>query len=152
MPWFDVFTPGFACRKATPKSPTTMLWCARQAFLEQRRPLAANLRRSIAALRGKEDRDASRAPSYGQTVRCSCTTSSLAAAVGRLTFLPFAICFLLRSRGSQQRVMGLEGSWRASRRPRASHGFSTTLMTWSRHKGQGVCSDRIPSASGGLSP
>ena len=56
------------------------LWCVQQALLEQRRPLAANLRRSIAALRGKEERDASRAPSYGQTVRCLCICFSLGAA------------------------------------------------------------------------
>lgn len=39
-----------------------------QTLVEQRRPLAANLRRSIAALREKEEKEQSSAPSYGSTV------------------------------------------------------------------------------------
>lgn len=39
-----------------------------QTLVEQRRPLAANLRRSIATLREMEEREQSSAPSYGSTV------------------------------------------------------------------------------------
>ncbi len=41
-----------------------------QELLEQRRALAANLRRGIAALRKEEEQDQSAVPTYGQTVRC----------------------------------------------------------------------------------
>ena len=39
-----------------------------QTLVEQRRPLAANLRRSIAALREKYEKEQSSTPSYGSTV------------------------------------------------------------------------------------
>lgn len=39
-----------------------------QTLVEQRRPLAANLRKSIAALREKDEKEQSSAPSYGSTV------------------------------------------------------------------------------------
>ena len=46
----------------------SMTSCIRQTLVEQRRPLAANLRRGIGALREKEEKEQSSAPSYGSSV------------------------------------------------------------------------------------
>jgi hypothetical protein len=46
-----------------------------QTLVEQRRPLAANLRKGIGALRDKEEKEQSSAPSYGSTVTSAAALS-----------------------------------------------------------------------------